>query len=568
VRQFRSAPGGGYEVTARGAEVLRTPLLNKGVAFTHAERAALGLTGLLPPGVLTLDEQADRAYEQYRAQPSDVAKHVYLRLLQDRIEVLFHRLLADHLREMLPIVYTPTIGTAIQRYSHEYRGPRGVYLSVDHPGGIEKAFANFGAEAEDIDLLVATDGEGILGIGDWGVGGINIAIGKLAVYSAAAGIDPARVIPVMLDAGTDNETLLADPRYLGNRHARVRDERYDAFLDAYVRTASKLFPHALLHWEDFGPGNGRRILDRYRHEVCTFNDDMQGTGAVCLAAILSGVRASGRPLRDHRVAVYGAGTAGVGIVEAVRAAMVRDGADAEVATRAFWCLGSRGLLTGDVAHLRDFQRPYTRPAGELAGWRRDLPGGGVGLAEVVRRVHPTILIGTSAVAGAFTEEIITEMSAHVDRPIILPLSNPTTLAEATPTDLIAWTGGRALVATGSPFPPITHDTTTHVIAQANNALVFPGLGLGVIVSRARTVTEAMFTAAAQAVAAMVDAGQPGAPLLPEVEDLREVSTAVAVAVAAAAMASGVARAGHRDLEQAVRDAMWQPAYPTMTATGS
>jgi malate dehydrogenase (oxaloacetate-decarboxylating) len=275
VRNFRTIRGGGFEVAGRGVEVLRTPLLNKGVAFTRDEREALGLTGLLPPGVLTLEEQANRAYEQYSGQSSDVAKHVYLSLLHDRVEVLFYRLLADHLQEMLPIVYTPTIGEAIERYSHEYRGPRGIYLSVDDPDGIERAFENFGAEADDIDLVVATDGEGILGIGDWGAGGINIAIGKLAVYTAAAGINPARVIPVMLDVGTDNEELLADPRYLGNRHPRVRGERYDAFIDAYVRVASKRFPHVLLHWEDFGPSNGRRILQRYRHDVCTFNDDMQ-----------------------------------------------------------------------------------------------------------------------------------------------------------------------------------------------------------------------------------------------------------------------------------------------------
>jgi malate dehydrogenase (oxaloacetate-decarboxylating) len=514
VASFWRDANGDLVTSLRGRELLLIPALNKGVGAPAQERLALGLKGVLPPAQLTLDQQAARAYLQYSDQQGDMAKFAYLASLHNANQVLFYRLLGDHLVEMLPIVYTPTIGQAIQQYSRDYRRPGGVYLSVDDPDGIEEAFSNYGLGADDVDLVVATDAEGILGIGDWGAGGIAIAIGKLAVYTAAAGIDPNRAIPVMLDVGTDNTGLLDDPFYIGNRHPRVRGDRYDEFIDRYVQAATKLFPQALLHWEDLGADNARRILDRYRHSICTFNDDVQGTGAISLAAVLSGAAASGVPLRDHRVVIFGAGTAGIGIADQVRDAMVREGLAAEEATARFWCLGRRGLLVDGDERLRDFQRPYARPAAEVGGWRRDAAGGGIDLLEVVRRVQPTILIGTSTVPGAFDEATVTAMAAAVERPIILPLSNPTSLAEAIPADLLAWTEGRALVATGSPFAPVTHDKTTHVIGQANNALVFPGLGLGTIVSRARLLTDAMFAAAAQAVANLVDASQPGAPCCP------------------------------------------------------
>ncbi len=562
MRMFTKGPDGSLCTTARGMALLRVPALNKGVAFSVEERAALGLDGLLPPAVLTLDEQAERAYQQYLAQQGDLRKNRYLAALHDRNQTLFYRLLADHLTEMLPIVYTPTIGLAIQRYSLEYRRPGGVYLSIDEPEKIEAAFQNFGLRGGDVDLVVATDAGGILGIGDWGVGGIEIAIGKLAVYTAAAGIDPSRVIPVMLDAGTDNAGLLDDPFYVGNRHPRIRGERYDAFVDAYVTAVTRLFPDAVLHWEDLGTDNARRVLERYRHQVRTFNDDVQGTGAVCMAAVFSGVRASGMPLREHRAIVFGAGTAGIGIIDQIRGAMVAGGLPVEEATRRFWCIGRHGLLTDDLGFLHDFQRPYARPAREVRGWA------GVDLAEVVRRVRPTILIGTSGVAGAFTQDVVAEMASAVDRPLILPLSNPTTLAEANPTDLIAWTDGRALIATGSPFPPVTHQKTTYVIAQSNNALVFPGLGLGTIVSRARAMTDRMFAAAATAVANLVDVTQPGAPLLPQVQDLRSVSATVAAAVARAAVEDGVAQVHEPDWERAVQQAMWEPAYRPIHPAGA
>ncbi|HDR7453216.1 MULTISPECIES: oxaloacetate-decarboxylating malate dehydrogenase [Bacillus cereus group] len=562
--KFTVASNGALETTLRGAEVLSTPLLNKGVAFTQNEREELGLKGLLPPAVLTLEEQARRAYEQFSSQPDDLLKNVYLTALHDRNEVLFYRILTDHLREMLPIVYTPTVGVAIQRYSHEYRKPRGVYLSINDPSGIEEAFTNIGATAENIDLVVVTDGEGILGIGDWGVGGINIAIGKLAVYTAAVGIDPSRVLPVILDVGTNREELLNNPFYIGNRHPRITGEAYDEFIDTFVQAVNKQFPKALLHWEDFSSRNARKILDKYRHDVCTFNDDIQGTGAVSLAAVLSAVKASGVPLSEHRVVVFGAGTAGIGIADQVRDAMVRVGVSEEESYKRFWCIDRNGLVTDNMEDLLDFQIPYARKEAEVSGWKQNDV---IGLAEVVKHVKPTILIGTSTVAGAFKEAIIKEMASHVERPIILPMSNPTPLAEAKPADLIEWTEGRALVATGSPFEPVTYNGVTYVIGQSNNALIFPGLGLGTIVVRASVMTDGMFAAAAEAVASMVDTSQPGAPILPEVEELRNISEMVAIEVAKVAVAEGVARVNlsDNDIKMAVQEAMWKPEYRQIKA---
>ncbi|WP_249711925.1 oxaloacetate-decarboxylating malate dehydrogenase [Bacillus cereus] len=562
--KFTVASNGSLETTLRGVEVLSTPLLNKGVAFTQEEREELGLKGLLPPAVLTLEEQARRAYEQFCSQPDDLLKNVYLTALHDRNEVLFYRILTDHLREMLPIVYTPTVGVAIQRYSHEYRKPRGVYLSINDPSGIEEAFANIGATAENIDLVVVTDGEGILGIGDWGVGGINIAIGKLAVYTAAVGIDPSRVLPVILDVGTNREELLDNPFYIGNRHPRITGEAYDEFIDTFVQAVNKQFPKALLHWEDFSSRNARKILDKYRHDICTFNDDIQGTGAVSLAAVLSAVKASGVPLSEHRVVVFGAGTAGIGIADQVRDAMVRVGVSEEESYKRFWCIDRNGLVTDNMEDLLDFQMPYARKEAEVSEWKEN---GVIGLAEVVKQVKPTILIGTSTVAGAFKEEIIKEMASHVERPIILPMSNPTPLAEAKPADLIEWTEGRALVATGSPFEPVTYNGVTYVIGQSNNALIFPGLGLGTIVVRASVMTDGMFAAAAEAVASMVDTSQPGAPILPEVEELRNISEMVAIEVAKVAVAEGVARENlsDNDIKIAVKEAIWEPEYRQIKA---
>jgi malate dehydrogenase (oxaloacetate-decarboxylating) len=565
---------GGWRTTLRGRQVLADPRINKGTAFSDGERRGLGLTGLIPPAHFTLDDQVARVYAQYQSQPDDLARNITLNALHDRNEVLFYQLLTGHLSEMLPIVYTPTVGQAIEHYSHEYRRPRGIYLSVDQPELIEASLLDADLGPDEVDLIVATDAGAILGIGDWGVGGIHIAVGKLAVYTAAGGIDPARTIPVMLDVGTDRPSLLDDPMYIGNRHPRVPSAEYDAFLAEFVRAVGKLFPLALLHWEDLGVADAWRLLERYRDERLTFNDDIQGTGAVNLAAVLAAIKATGVPLTGHRIVIFGMGTAGAGIADQLTAAMVAEGVPGPETRRRLWAVDRPGLLTRDMTGLSAQQRRYARDPAEVADWRRDprlaehaaagaraVPAGGIDLAEVVARVHPTVLIGTSTRAGAFTEAIVRDMAAHAERPVILPMSNPTALSEAAPADLIGWTGGRALVASGSPFAAVDHGGIRYEIGQANNALIFPGVGLGVIAARARRVTDGMLLAAARAVADLVDTATPGATLLPRVADLRETSVAVAAAVAGAAEAEGVAAAAlGPDLAGQVRALMWQPRY--------
>src|SRR5665213_802863 len=606
LRKSRPEGAGSYVTTKRGMAVLTTPLLNKGSAFTAQERESLGLNGLLPPVISTLESQVGSAYVQYQRLPDALGKNIYLTALHDRNEVLFFRLFSEHLREMIPIVNDRTVGMAMKHYHHECRRPRGVYLSIDQPDGIETAFKNLDCTAADIDLILATDAEQIFGIGDWGVGGIDIAIGKLAIYTAAGGIDPARVIPVMIDVGTNRESLREDPTYPGNRHARVRGERYDAFIDAYLKTAAKLFPHAVLQLEDFAPGNARRILEKHRGQSRIFSDDLQGTGAITLAAVVSAMRVCGTPLRNQRIVIFGTGTAGIGIADFIRDAMVREGLSEEAASRRFWCLDSDGLLTDDMGdRLRDYQETYARTAVEVKGWRRDgaygknwardgsdglstawdgsdghrfahdgadgknshpANSGAIGLAEVVHQVRPTMLIGTSGCAGMFTEPIIREMAWHTDRPIIFPLSSPAPLAEATPADLIAWTDGRALIATGGSFTPVTYKGITHVIGQLNNSMLYPGVGLGAIVSRARYISVGMLMAAANALSSLVAVRLAGSTLLPHIEDLRSVTVTVAVAVAEAAVQEGLAGIRLVDLVQQVEDAMWQPEYRKIGAS--
>jgi malate dehydrogenase (oxaloacetate-decarboxylating) len=552
---------GAWHTTLRGRQVLADPRINKGTAFSDQERRDLGVTGLIPWGHVTLDGQVSRVYAQYQNQTTDLARNVLLNEVRDRNEVLYYQLLTRYLTEMLPIVYTPTVGQAIEQYSHEYRRPRGVYLSVDHPEEIETSLRAPGLSPGEVDLVVATDAGAILGIGDWGVGGIGIAVGKLAVYTAAAGLEPNRTLPVMLDVGTDRQSLLDDPLYIGNRRPRAGEAEYDRFLDAFVTAVGKLFPGALLHWEDIGVSNARRLLDRYRYQTLSFNDDIQGTGAVNLAAVLAAARGTGVSLAEHRIVIFGAGTAGTGIADQLTAAMLTDGLSEHQARARFWAIDRAGLLTSATPGLGPAQLRYAHPAAEVAGWQRDDSIGGIGLAEVVHRVRPTILIGTSTRAGAFTEPVVRDMAAHCARPVIMPMSNPTSLAEAVPADLIRWTDGRALVATGSPFPPVDYRGVRYVIGQANNALIFPGLGLGVIAARASQVTDNMLAAAAHALSELVDTATPGAPLLPEVEALRETSVTVAVAVARAAAADGVAGARlDADLRQQVRGLMWEPVY--------
>lgn len=549
-------------IRARGRAVLSNPMTNRGTAFTAAQREALRLDGLVPTGFTTLENQTRRVYEQFRNTSTMLGKYLTLNNLRDRNEVLFYHLLTAHLEEMLPVIYTPTIGEAIERFSHTYNRPRGIFLSIDHPEQVAQSLRNAGLGADDVDLVCVTDSEGILGIGDQGIGGIQIAIGKLSVYTAAAGIHPRRVLPVVLDVGTDNLGLLSNDLYLGERHSRVRGQRYDEFIELFVRAVTDLFPRAMIHWEDIGTANAHRILTRYRDEVCTFNDDIQGTAAVVLAAILAAVDVTGVDLDDHRIVVFGAGSAGIGIADLVRDTMVRTGAEetAADACARFWAIGIQGLYLDDDPTLLDFQKPYARSRADVADWELGQRGH-IGLLDVVRNVKPTILIGTSTKGGAFTREVVEEMSRHSPRPIIFPLSNPTSRAEATPADLLEWTDGRALVATGSPFGPVDHGGVRHVIAQSNNALIFPGLGLGVAACRARRVTKGMIAAASEALAGLVNAWRPGASLLPGISELRLVSATVAIAVAKQAAAEGVADEPLSNPIQQVYERMWQPTYP-------
>ena len=542
----------------RPDDILANPLANKGTAFTLEERARYGLTGRLPVAVETLEQQAARAYRQFAQYTRDMDKYIYLDQLHNRNETLYYKLLTDHLAEMLPIVYDPTVGEAIKLWSRDYRRSRAVYLDVNHPEAIRASFEATGLGADDVDLIVVSDAEEILGIGDWGVNGTDISIGKLAVYTAAAGIHPARTLAVNLDVGTDNEALLNDPAYLGNRHARVRGERYDALIDEYLKVASELYPNALLHFEDFGPSNARRILVKNRERYRIFNDDMQGTGAIVMAAVISGLKVTKQRFAEQRLVVYGAGTAGTGMADQISAAMQREGLTRDEARRRVWLIDRNGLVSDDMKNLPDYQQEYARPAAEVSAWQRD--GGKIGLLEVIKQVKPTILIGTSTDHGAFTREVIEALCAGVERPILLPLSNPTEKIEVMPTDAIPWSKGRALMAVGIPVPPVSYNGTDYTIGQGNNALLYPGLGLGVIASGARHVTDAMLLAAAEAVASQVNPQDLGASLLPPVDNLRASSATVAVAVAKQAVADGVASKTSANWVQTVQDAMWQAVY--------
>ncbi|HFC8456509.1 TPA: NAD-dependent malic enzyme [Neisseria subflava] len=538
--------------------ILQNPLTNKDTAFTLEERAKYGLTGRLPVVVETLEQQATRAYRQFSSYEKDIEKYIFLDQLHNRNEVLYYKLLIDHLAEMLPVVYDPTVGEAIKKWSRDYRRSRAVYLDVNHPENIRASFETLGLGADDVDLIVVSDAEEILGIGDWGVNGTDISVGKLAVYTAAAGIHPSRTIAVNLDVGTDNEALLNDPTYLGNRHARVRGERYDALIASYLKTAAEMFPNALLHFEDFGPSNARRILVENRRQYRIFNDDMQGTGAIVMAAVFSGLKVTKQTFAEQRLVVYGAGTAGTGMADQISAAMEREGLSREEAKQRVWLIDINGLVTDDMDGLPDYQQEYARPATEVADWAKT--DGKIGLLEVVKQVKPTILIGTSTDHGAFTEDVVKALCAGVERPILLPLSNPTEKIEVMPSEAIKWSDGKALISVGIPVPPVPYKGVNYEIGQANNAMLYPGLGLGVIVSGAKHVTDGMLLAAAEAVASQVNPQDEGASLLPSVNNLRASSATVAVAVAKQAVKDGVATKQPENWVQAVQDAMWQAVY--------
>lgn len=546
-------------VPYRGRDLLSHPMYNRSTAFTHEERECFGLDGLLPDAVSTLEQQARRAYANIVRKDDPLERYVGLASLQDRNETLFYRVLLDHLEELMPVVYTPTVGRACQEFSHIFRRARGMHLTPAHAGKMEAVLAN--APFADIRLIVATDNERILGLGDQGAGGIGIPIGKLALYTAAAGIHPAQTLPISLDVGTDNQDLLNDELYLGRRHARLRGEPYDRLVDEFVQAVRKCFPRALLQWEDFKKQVAFDLLDRYRQVLPSFNDDIQGTAAVAVAGVAAATRVSGIPLRDQRIVILGAGAAGIGIGRQIQDALRRAGLEGRSLQRAVAVLDSKGLLVAD-APIRDVykrQLAWDPDVAEEHGMAASQPRD---LMAAVRLLKPTVLIGTSGQPRTFTEEVIREMATHVERPVVFPMSNPTSQSEAVPADVLAWTDGRALVATGSPFSPVEIGGRTIKIGQGNNAYIFPGIGLGALVSEARWLPDSLFTVAAETLAAQVSAEDLASGLLfPPLGELRAVTAAIAAAVAAEAVDSGAALPiPPDDLRGRVRGAMWEPEY--------
>jgi malate dehydrogenase (oxaloacetate-decarboxylating) len=547
------------ESARSGYELLNDPLLNKGTAFTETERDAFELHGLLPPYVSSLDRQVQRRLDALRDLSGDLQKYVFLRGLQDSNETLFYALLTRHIEELMPIVYTPIVGLGCQQFSRIFRKPRGLFLSYPLKERIRDILANPRFDA--IDAIVASDGERILGLGDQGAGGMGIPIGKLSLYTACAGLHPSTTLPILLDVGTDNRELLADPLYIGWRHERIRGADYDAFVAAFVEAVRARWPHVLLHWEDFALRNANRLLAHYRDRLCSFNDDIQGTAVIAIGAILSAVNITGVPLREQRVAVLGAGSAGTGICALLMRAMIDAGLPAGEARRRFYLVDRDGLLLEGMSGLQPFQTPFARPREDVANWAVK-SAGHIGITHVAANAAPTLLIGTSGQAHAFSEETVRAMAARVQKPIIFPLSNPTERSEATPAELLAWTEGRAVIGTGSPFPPVTRDGRAFRVDQTNNAYVYPGIGLGAVAVNARAISDGMFLAAARAVANLSPARRdPRANLLPPLADLRHISLQVATAVAEQAVSEGLAEPGNEEnVAAAIREKMWEPVY--------
>ena len=539
----------------RGHQILNDPFKNKGTAFTQEERQELGLVGLLPPYVQTLEEQAAQTYAHMHQKANDLEKRLFLMEIFNTNRTLFYYLFSQHLEEFNPIVYDPTIADTIENYSELFVDPQyAAYLDINHPENIEATLKNAAGD-RDIRLIVVTDAEGILGIGDWGTNGVDISVGKLMVYTGAAGIDPASVLPLVIDAGTNRQSLLDDPNYLGNRHERVRGDRYYAFIDQFVETAERLFPKLYLHWEDFGRGNAANILNKYKTQIPTFNDDIQGTGIVTLGGVFAAMDIAGEKLTDQVYLCYGGGTAGAGIASRVLREMVVDGLSEEEAYKRFFMVDKQGLLFDDMDDLTPEQRPFAKKRSDFANADKLTD-----LLEVVKTVKPTILVGTSTQPGTFTKEVVEVMCENTEHPVIFPLSNPTKLAEATAKDLIEWSNGKAFVATGIPSDDIEYNGVNYVIGQANNALIYPGLGLGMLASEASLLTDEMIGAAAHALSGIVDITKPGAPVLPPFKYVAEVSLKVATAVAKKAQEQGLARAAEQDMEKAVRDFRWTPKY--------
>jgi malate dehydrogenase (oxaloacetate-decarboxylating) len=547
------------ETDLDGAALLTNPLLNKGTAFTEDERTAFALHGLLPPHLGTLDDQLTRRLQALRKFDRDLDRYVFLRGLQDANETLFYALLTGNLAEMLPLVYTPTVGQGCEEFSNYWHYPRGLFLSWPQRAHIADILAH--PRFNNIEAIVVSDGERILGLGDQGAGGMGIPIGKLSLYTACAGIHPATTLPILLDTGTDNRERLADPVYIGWRHERVRGADYDAFVEQFVTAVERRWPHVLLQWEDFARANAGRILERFRDRLCTFNDDIQGTAAVAAGTLLAATRVTGTMLRDQTFVLFGAGTAGCGIGNLLLKLMIDDGVPEAMARRRFYAVDRDGLLVEGMADLQPFQLPFVHPRAAVAGWALSRPDR-IELLDVVKNARPTVLIGVSGQPGMFTEEIVRTMASAVDRPVIFPLSNPVSRSEATPADLLRWTDGRALVGTGSPFPPVEVDGKPFTVDQTNNAYIFPGVGLGVLAVRARRVSDDMFAAAAKALASVSPAARgPRENLLPPVQDLRSVAVTVAAAVARQARAEGLCEPfDDRALEGLIAQKMWEPVY--------
>jgi malate dehydrogenase (oxaloacetate-decarboxylating) len=542
-------------------DLLDTPLLNKGTAFTDGERTQFGLHGLLPPHVERLEEQVVRAYEAYARKDDDLERHIYLRALQDNNEVLFYRLLLEHIEEMTPIVYTPTVALACQQFSHIYRRPRGMFIGYPQRDSIIEVLRN--RPSPTVDVIVVTDGERILGIGDQGVGGLGIPIGKLSLYTLIGGIRPERTLPIVLDVGTNNAERLDDPEYFGWRHERVTGDDYFAFIEQFVDAVKEELPETCLQWEDFANSHARPILERYRDELLTFNDDIQGTAAVALGAILGAIKVTGKSLKDQQIVILGAGSAAIGVADGLRVAMTQEGLTEEQARGRFWLINSKGVLHSGRKDLTPEQMIYVQPESRIANWQRTC-NGNVGLADVIGQINATILIGLSTVTCAFSENIVREMARKADRPIIFPLSNPTSKSEAMPEDLIRWTDGRALVATGSPFAPVNYDGRAIPIAQCNNVYIFPAIGLGVVASRARRVTDGMLLAAARTLSENSPALKDhSAPVLPPLTDLRRIAAEIAISVGIAAQKDGVAaQLSEDELRARVTATQWTPDYPS------
>jgi malate dehydrogenase (oxaloacetate-decarboxylating) len=548
-----------YEVKTTDFALISNPILNKGTGFSSQERLDFHLNGLLPPEESTIEEQLERSYAAFKNKSTDLEKYIYMRDLQDSNETLFYKLIEEHIVEIMPIVYTPVVGAACQNFSHIYRRPRGIFIAYPNRDKIDTILSN--PRFEQVKVIVVSDGERILGLGDQGAGGMGIPIGKLALYSACAGIHPASTLPVILDSGTNNADLLKDPLYIGWRHERVRDQEYDDFVDAFVQALKKRYPHILLQWEDFALQNATRLLDKYRHQLCTFNDDVQGTAAIATGTLLSAVQVTGIHLRDQKIVIVGAGSAGCGIAELIVHAMIEDGISEQQARSQIYMIDRYGLLVEGMDNLLPFQKQLLKEKAAVAHWNCDAKNT-ISLKDVIYNVHPNALLGVSAQPGLFTEELIREMAAHVKKPIIMPLSNPISRSEAIPKDILEWTDNRAVIGTGSPFGNIMRDGVPFRVDQTNNVYIFPGMGLGLISVKAKTVTDKMFMAAAKALASCSPAKHdPKANLLPPLEKVREVSFQVALAVAKEAIKSDLAEyMTDEQLEERIHKNVWEPMY--------